>query len=261
MIIVVKMKTVSVLGCGWLGKPLALSFLEDGFTVKGSTTSEHKIDDLEASGIETHLVNISEFEEYDAFLQSDILVIAITSKDVDGFENLISQIQNSSIQKVIFISSTSVYPRINKLMTEEDEVVRNHPLVEIENLFSQNTFFETTIIRFAGLFGGERNPANWFKNGRKIPQPKGFVNMIHQEDCIEIIHEIINQNCWNEVFNACANHHPTRREFYTLAKLSKGFEVPEFENNVIYHWKIISSDKVQKALGYTFIYDDLLNIS
>lgn len=253
------MKTVSVLGCGWLGKPLAVSFLEDGFSVKGSTTSEDKIDDLEALEIETYLVNISEFEEYDTFLESDILIIAITSKDVDGFENLIAQIQESSIQKVIFISSTSVYATINKVMTEEDETIKS-PLTEIENLFRENTFFETTIIRFAGLFGGERHPANWFKNGRKIPQPKGFVNMIHQEDCIEIIHEIINQNCWNEIFNACSNHHPTRREFYTLAKLSKGFDLPEFEENEVYEWKIISSKKLQNVLGYEFIYDDLLSI-
>ena len=66
------------------------------------------------------------------FLQSDILIIAITSKDIDGFENLIAQIENSSIQKVIFISSTSVYARLNKVMTEEDEVLKT-PLTAIEN--------------------------------------------------------------------------------------------------------------------------------
>ena len=143
-------------------------------------------------------------------------------------------------------------------MTEEDEVVQHHPLVRIENLFIENTSFETTVIRFAGLFGGERHPANWFKNGRKIPQSKGFVNMIHREDCIAIIHQIINQNSWNQVFNACADHHPTRRAFYTLAKLSKDFEVPEFEENEVYQWKIISSKKVEEVLDYEFIHDDLL---
>jgi len=254
------MNNVSILGCGWLGKPLAISFLEDGFSVKGSTTSEDKIAILEALEIDTHLVNISEFEEYDLFLESDILIIAITSKDTDGFENLIAQIQESSIQKVIFISSTSVYPRSNKVMTEDAEVINNHPLVEIENLFRENTFFETTIIRFAGLFGGERHPANWFKNGKPIPQPNGFVNMIHREDCINIIHEIINQNCWNETFNACANHHPSRREFYINARESKGFELPIFKHEAVYEWKIISSDKVQRVLEYTFIHDNLLRI-
>ena len=253
------MNRVSVLGCGWLGKPLAISLLDEGFSIKGSTTSEEKLDILEVNNIEPFLVDITSFEEFDDFLNSDILIIAITSKDVNAFENLISQIQNSSIQKVIFISSTSVYGRINKMITEEDTVL-DTSLTEIENLFRENTFFETTIIRFAGLFGGERHPANWFKNGRKISQPKGFVNMIHQEDCIEIIQEIIAQNCWNETFNACSNHHPTRREFYTIAKLSRDFEIPEFEENEDYQWKIISSIKVQKALDYTFIHNDLLKI-
>ena len=48
------MRNVSVLGCGWLGEPLISSFLEEGFSVKGSTTSEEKIEMLEALGIETH---------------------------------------------------------------------------------------------------------------------------------------------------------------------------------------------------------------
>ena len=253
------MKRVSVLGCGWLGKSMAISLLEEGYSVKGSTTTEEKLELLEMNNIESYIVNISEFEEFDGFLNSDILIIAITSKDVDGFENLISQIENSDVQKVIFISSTSVYGRLNKVMTEDDVVLKT-PLTEIEELFRQNNFFETTIIRFAGLFGDDRQPSNWFKNGRKIPQPKGFVNMIHKEDCIEIIHTIIDQNCWDQTFNACSNHHPTRREFYTIAKLSNDFEVPEFEDNDVYEWKIISSKKLQDVLDYTFIHDDLLKI-
>ena len=186
------MRDISVLGCGWLGKPLAISLIEAEFSVKGSTTSEEKIADLESQKIESYIVNISDAEEYEGFLQSNILIIAVTSKDIDAFKNLITQIQKSPIQKVIFISSTSVYGMENKVMTEEDAVLKK-PLTEIENLFRENTFFETTIIRFSGLLGGNRHPANWFKNGRKIPQPKGFVNMIHQEDCIKIIHEIIEQ--------------------------------------------------------------------
>jgi len=251
------LNNVSILGCGWLGKPLAISFLEGGFSVKGATTSEDKIEALEALGIDTYLVNISEFEAFDSFLDTDILVIAIPSKDMDGFERLIAQIQESAIQKVIFISSTSVYGKLNKVMTEEDAVLKT-PLAAIENLFMENAFFETTILRFSGLFGGNRSPANWFKDGRKIPQPKGFVNMIHREDCIGIIHQVIAQDCWNTIFNACANHHPTRKEFYSIAKLSAGFKAPEFEDPEVDEWKIISSEKVQRVLGYAFIHDDLL---
>ena len=126
------MNNISILGCGWLGKPLAVSLLEEGFSVKGSTTSEIKIQELEALEIEAYLVDITEFEEFDSFLQSDILIIAITSKDIDAFERLIEQIQTSTIQKVIFISSTSVYPVSNAIVSEETQTLKT-PLAEIEN--------------------------------------------------------------------------------------------------------------------------------
>tara|TARA_R110000787_G_scaffold286157_4_gene403502 strand:- start:1489 stop:2250 length:762 start_codon:yes stop_codon:yes gene_type:complete len=253
------MKNISILGCGWLGKPLAVSLLEDGFSIKGSTTSEIRIDELEALEIETYMVDIAEFEEFDSFLNSDILIIAITSKDIDAFESLIQQLQTSSIQKVIFISSTSVYPITNAVVSEETQTLKT-PLSDIENLFRENTYFETTVIRFAGLFGPGRHPGSWFKNGRKIPQPNGFVNMIHQEDCIEIIHEIIDQNFWNTTLNACASDHPTRKEFYTNARKSLDFDAPIFEESGELKYKIISSKKLQEVLDYEFIHDDLLSI-
>lgn len=253
------MKKVSILGCGWLGKPLAVSLLDDGFSLKGSTTSNDKLIILESLGIDSYLINITDFEELDAFLMSDILIIAITSKDIDAFESLIQQIEGSTIQKVVFISSTSVYPNTNSVVTEENETL-NTPLSEIEELFLSNDFFETTILRFAGLFGDDRHPGNWFLKGKEIPQPNGFVNMIHQEDCIEIIHAIINQDCWNTILNACSNDHPTRREFYINAKKSQGLDAPIFEESTELKYKIISSQKLQEVLDYQFIHDDLFLI-
>ena len=257
--ITVAMKDVSILGCGWLGKSLAVSLLKKGFVIKGSTTKLEKLNTLQDLGIEPFLVDISSDENFSDFLSSDTLIIAITSKDIEAFKKLIQQIEKSTIKKVIFISSTSVYPSVNKIMTEEDETL-DTPLFQIEELFRNNQNFETTIIRFAGLFGKDRNPGDWFKNGREIPQPEGFANLIHQEDCISIIKEIINQNCWSTTFNACSNHNPTRREFYTNAKFKLGLEAPKFIENQPLKYKIISSKKVQGELNYQFKYNNLLAI-
>lgn len=56
------MKPISILGCGWLGLPLAKSLLEKGFSVKGSTTSIKKIALLEKFGIHPHIVTLSAVE-------------------------------------------------------------------------------------------------------------------------------------------------------------------------------------------------------
>ena len=50
---------VSILGCGWLGLPLAKSLIEKGFSVNGSTTSVEKIPILESLGIQTSIVTLS----------------------------------------------------------------------------------------------------------------------------------------------------------------------------------------------------------
>ncbi len=252
------MESVSILGCGWLGKPLAIDLINNGCGVKGSTTSEQKMDVFRALKIIPFLVDISLDNDISNFLNSEVLVIAITSKNIEGFSNLISRIEKSPVKKVLFISSTSVYPSLNKEMTEEDKTV-NSPLVEIESLFLKNRSFKTTIIRFAGLFGYDRQPGNWFKD-KAIPYPKGFVNMVHQDDCISVIKEVIIQDAFGEVFNVCSNHHPTREEFYKNARKVLEKEPPVFDNSRPLKYKIINSEKIQKVLKYTFIHDNLLNI-
>ena len=221
------MRVVSILGCGWLGKSVATDFIKQGYKVKGSTTSVAKIDELTSMGVQSFLIDISTNDFNTDFFKADVLLIAITSKSIDDFKRLIIQIEKSSVKKIIFISSTSVYSNTNTIVTEHN-VTNNSPLASIEKLFIENTHLSTTILRFAGLFGDARNPANWFAT-KKIPQPNGFVNMIHKKDCVAIINKIIDENVFGEVFNACSNHHPTRKEFYTNARKNSGKKLPDFE--------------------------------
>ena len=52
------MQKVSILGCGWLGIPLAKALLKKGLLVKGSTTTVEKISLLKSFGVEPHLISI-----------------------------------------------------------------------------------------------------------------------------------------------------------------------------------------------------------
>jgi len=253
-------KTISILGCGWLGKPTALELLNNKYKVKGSTTSVDKISKLIACNIESYIISLENINNTIVdFLDSEILLIALPSKNIEGFKSLISFIEKSSIKSVLFISSTSVYASNNEIVTEESEMLES-PLLEIENLFRNNFHFKTTIIRFAGLFGYNRKPGNFFRDGKIIPNPTGFVNMIHQDDCVSIIAEIIENEIWGEIFNACADNHPTRKEFYTKTKKDIGVEPPKFDDNTFSPYKIVSNAKLKQCLNYTFKYPNLLDI-
>jgi len=253
-------KVISILGCGWLGEPLAKKLIETGYVIKGSTTTPDKIDRLASLGIKTFLIDLDVLDDsIGDFLDSEILIIAIPSKNKDSFRKLIFQIERSRIQKIIFISSTSVYENSNNIVTEVSSV-KDTSLVEIENLFKINRHFQTNVIRFAGLMGYDRKPGNFFPVGKKIPNPDGYVNMIHRDDCIGIITNIIKKEIWDETFNACADTHPTRREFYTSAAIELGKDRPKFEESNLSEYKIVSNQKLKTILDYQFKYPNILNI-
>jgi len=254
-------KQISIFGCGWLGKPLAVSLIKEGYKIKGSTTSESKLQEFQEIGIRPYLLSLENLTDtISSFLNSEILIVALPSKNIEGFKNLIPYIEKSSVKKVIFISSTSVYGNSNEIVTEESET-QSSPLAIIESLFKNSTHFETTIIRFAGLFGYNRKPGNFFKDGRKIPNPEGFVNMIHQDDCIQLIEKVIKKNAWIQIFNGCADTHPTRRDFYTKCSLDIGFKKPDFEEAAEIQQKIISNKKSKEILDFEYQYGDLLKLN
>lgn len=251
---------ISILGCGWLGEPLAFFLKEKGFAVKGTTTSFDKLHRLQKEGIETFLLNLDSLEESILpFLNADILIVNIPSKNIDGFQKLISYIEKSTIKKVLLVSSTSVYIDNNGTITENTlDRFSESPLLKIEQLFQKNNHFEATILRFGGLFGYTRKPGNFFSSGRSVSQPEATVNMIHRDDCVEIIYQIIIQNAWNETFNACADLHPTKRKFYSKATEVVGNPAPNFIEGESLSFKIIRNDKLKKCLNYTFKHSDII---
>lgn len=249
---------ISILGCGWLGFPLALTLTKNGYSIKGSTTSEIKVELLNNNGVQPFIIDLSNREsEFEEFLNSEVLIIAIPSKNIVGFKNLISHIENSKIKNILFISSTSVYPNSNSIITEEN-LIHKTPLYEIEMLFKTNTNFKSTILRFGGLIGYDRKPGNFFKNGKIINHPDAFVNLIHRDDCIQIIKEIIAKNIWSKTLNACTDTHPKKRDFYTKEFRKEGRNNPIFNELASNEYKIINSDQLKKILNYNFIYSDLM---
>ncbi|MCB0403056.1 MAG: NAD(P)-binding domain-containing protein [Flavobacteriales bacterium] len=250
---------ISILGCGWLGAALAVHLINNGYEVYGSTTSNNRIKELQRKGIKPFLINISSTNlDTRDFLKSDVLIVAISSKSVQDIKTLIKNIENSEIQKVVFISSTSVYPYTNGIITEETNTSKTS-LAEIEKLFIINSSFKTTIVRFGGLFGYDRKPGNFIKSNQPIENPEGYINLIHRDDCIEIIEQIILKNVWNEILNACSDDHPKRREFYLKESIKVGRTSIMFNENSKNEFKIINSQKIKRLLGYELKYSGLMN--
>ena len=259
---------ISILGCGWLGLPLGAHLAGKGFVVKGSTTTSEKLPLLKKKNIDPYFLILNpsiRCRNIQEFLESEVIIINIPPPrkrpDLINFHlaqlnAILPELKKSHIKKGIFISSTSVYGDENKILTESDPL---HPskksgeaLVKAEQLLMNLQEVEFTVLRFGGLIGDDRNPVKYMA-GRHIANGKAPVNLIHQQDCIHIIEKIIEKDVWDEVFNAVADEHPTKAEFYTAAAKAKSLPLPQFDIEKG-DWKIIGNEKIKKALDYEFTY-------
>ncbi|OCB75391.1 NAD(P)-dependent oxidoreductase [Flavobacterium crassostreae] len=267
------MTTISILGCGWLGVPLAEALIKANFRVKGSTTSAQKQAVLTQKGIEPYVISLQTdgvLGEITAFLdQSALLIIAIPPKlrrnssenFVAKIQQLLPYIENSGVQKVLFISSTSVYSDTNEIITEKSahnpSTEAGKQLLVIEGILQNNPHFSTTILRFAGLVGADRNPVHFLAGKENLENPEAPINLIHQEDCIGIILKIISTNTWNQVFNAAADYHPSRAAYYTQKAVALDLVPPSFSRKNPSVGKTINSDTLKNTLNYLFIKNEL----
>ena len=267
------MTKISILGCGWLGLPLAKALVNNDYLVSGSTTSIEKVAVLENAGIEPFLIVLSENKTIgnltEFLADSEILIIDVppklrgseTENFVSKIKNIIPFIEKLAVQKVLFISSTSVYNDESAFVTEETiakpATESGKQLLETEQLLQSNINFKTTILRFGGLIGADRHPVNFLAGRENIEHPEAPINLIHLDDCIGIILKIIETDCWNKTFNAVAPYHPSRKNYYIQMAVDLNLPLPKFTTDSNANGKIILSDYLETVLKYTFTQPNL----
>jgi nucleoside-diphosphate-sugar epimerase len=256
------MKTISILGSGWLGLALTRYFERQSFRVQASTRTLNRFSQLREFGANPYLVDIDSLsDDIQAFLDSDVLIVNITSKNIPSYNELIRNIKASTVRKVLFVSSSSVYLNTNGIVKESEGFENDKsPLYRIERAFMSNPYFQTTVLRMAGLIGPGRHPGRFFENDKPIEQPDSPVNLVHLTDCVNIIGQIIEQKVWGEVFNVCAGSHPTKRYFYSEARQSLGRSLPNCIELNEPAFKIVSNQKLRRMLNYQFVHDDLMTL-
>lgn len=265
--------SVSILGCGWLGMPLASAWVADGVHVFGSTTSVEKRSSLESLGIKASVIDLSRLliDQRDPFWNSPTLVVTVPprsrSQGKGIYQNqiqcLVDHLQHiPSLQHVVYTSSTSVYPDVPGLVKEDDikhaAQALNQALVEVEQLFLSLKGKKVSILRLGGLTGGSRMLAKHFAGRTGVMGGDHPVNLVHQEDAVAVMRFVVQEGLTG-VFNVCSPVHPLKKDFYT--KLCQRFHLPlptfqeEYQEG-----KTVDSSKIQEA-GYSFLYPDPVDFS
>lgn len=263
-------KQISVIGCGWLGLPLAKKLIAEGYNVKGSTTSEEKLKTLKNASIDSFLIKLRAnviSGNYPGFLsESETIIINIppglrknpSKNHVEELKHLVSAIEDHNIKNVLYISSTSVFeneehfPKITENSLTNATSNSAKQLIAIEQMLMDNDNFNTTILRFGGLLDEERHPAKYLSGRKNSSNPNAPINLIHKEDCINIILAIIKHDSWNIALNAVYPIHPDKKTYYIDYCKRYNLDLPTFNSKDKSKGKIIDSYKLVQLLNYTF---------
>src|SRR3990167_5560430 len=125
------METISILGCGWLGLPLADYLIGKGYELKGSTRTRSELEVIRSRGIEPFYLVLDpglRGDSADEFFNCDVIVVNfpperrddITDYHPAQIRSLIARMESSPVKKVLFVSSTSVYPGLDREVSEDD---------------------------------------------------------------------------------------------------------------------------------------------
>ena len=268
---------VLVLGCGWLGLALARSLVQAGHRVVGTTTTPENLDGLRAIGIEAHLLCLgADFNaDADALLHrlladTEVLVLNVPPRTAaaGAYPTLLRPVHRavaaSGISRVLFVSSTGVYPNEPRTMRETDAVSTRDAASDV--LRAEGHFvprygqWKSTVVRLGGLFGPGRAPGRFLAGRQGLEQGNAPVNLVHLTDVVGVLSGIIQQGLWGHTFNVCAAQHPRRRDFYPAAARLLKLEPPVFkdEDEAKVSGKTIDSNLIRSLLHYQFQHDDVL---
>jgi nucleoside-diphosphate-sugar epimerase len=266
-------ETVAVLGCGWLGLPLAGALYAARYRVHGSTRSSERFPALVEAGVfpfRVHLMPDWEGDDPAAFLAADILVLAFPPgrRQPAGFasypakmDTVTEKLAGSRVDRVLMVSSTAVYADTGGEVTEEkaglgDLGASGAAVWQAEERVRAIPGVRATVVRMAGLYGYDRKPGRFLAGREKVAGPRGSVNLIHRDDAVGVLLAVLRLNVWGVALNACADVHPERSAFYTEQARRLDLPAPTFDEAVPFSGKSVSNRRLKEALGYTFHYPD-----
>ncbi len=256
------MKRVGVIGCGWLGSALLDQLSMLGYSTFGTFRSHPPL------GQHTTYIWSGEAPLSDelkhALLLCDAVVVTVPpqrgltdSENIAYHKHLAHALSTINDQmQVVYTSSTSAYGQREGACVEHaaEPTSRAYGIEKAYHMYFENT----TILRFGGLVGPQRQPAQFHKEGQSIAQPTAWVNMTHKADAIAAIVHLIRLESYG-IFNVVSPEHVSRRDFYTKAYERANLVMPQFTEDEA-KGKRVLSDKIMQRLGFAFQYANPLDM-
>ena len=265
---------VGILGCGWLGFALAKHLKKQNYRVKGSTRSASSNAPLREEGIQGYILSLTSEGvqgDWEAFIEGvSILIVSVPpglrknpeANFVQRMEHLIRALSTAEVERLLFVSSTSIYganearagiDQLNEKSAPNPLTESARQLLQTEELLLKNKSFKAIVLRPGGLLGSDRHPVRMLSGRKNLSGGNQPVNLVERRDILEIVGLIISDRWKEERINLVYPQHPLKKDFYTRAAHRFGLTPPEYLETNEAQGMSISSDVVLKH-GYSFAY-------
>ena len=231
-----------VIGCGFLGLPLALRWQNQGDSVFATTRNEQRSLEFSDIGLHPLILDTTDPVSLEQLQQQsfDTVVVAVGMDRsrydsvhhvyVGGLENVLKNL-SEDIGQLIYVSSTGVYGDFGGEWVDESSPTDpqrdgGKACLEAEQLLQSSRFSDrATVLRMSGLYGNERVPtksAVESKQWNKL-SATGYLNLIHVDDAVSAVCIAADQNLVGETFLVSDSNPTLRREYYQF--LADKFEL------------------------------------
>lgn len=169
-------------------------------------------------------------------------------------QDWIAGLDSSRVEKIIFLSSTSVYANVSAVVDERSTINDDSLMAKAEAIVAASPV-SSIILRLGGLMGGDRYVAKYF-SGKRNDGANCPVNYVHKDDVVNLI-ALACEKIQAGIYNIVAPEHPTKQDVGMNDCEKRGMNPGYWDSSQpCLGGKIVSGDKIVEELSYDFKWPD-----
>jgi nucleoside-diphosphate-sugar epimerase len=236
-----------IVGCGYLGRRVALEWLRQERAVAALTRSPENARELERLGMGAILGDVTNPASLAELPAAGTLLYAVgfdrtagharRTVSVNGLESVLRALA-PRICRLVYVSSTSVYGQsagewVDETSPTEPVQARGQVSLEAERVVRQ-CVPQAVVLRLAGIYGPGRllRRIEEVRSGASIAgNPDAWLNLIHVDDAVTAVLAAEEHGSPGATYVVCDDGPLRRREYYELLSRAVGAPPPTFAEN------------------------------
>jgi nucleoside-diphosphate-sugar epimerase len=217
-----------IIGCGYIGRPLAQALIARGDTVTGWVRSAESAEELAGVGFARVIAGSVAEENCWRSIEEKFDAVVHSASSGGGGAAAYREVYLEGARQMnlhqpqarhLFVSSTSVYGQTDGAWVDESSPANpasetSRILVEAEG---EARASGAMVLRAAGIYGpGRAALFEKFRRGDAVIEGDGmrWINQVHQLDLVAAIEHLLEVGTPGQIYNACDNEPVMLRDYY-----------------------------------------------